>query len=146
MTNDQYCSLLKKINYITIFAYSLLFFISCSSSIEPQPKLCNFDDLNKKGNNFFDDIDSCNVGLLRTCTIKKFFQLGDSISDVGNLGREGPVGEAVPFARPPYSANFLMGPTGRASNGNLMIDYFGMYLHNILYIVSVLIKLRCFII
>lgn len=89
MANQSY-SLLKKL-FITIFAYSFVL-SSCSSS-----KRCNFDELYKKGNQTFDDIESCNVGLLRTCTIENIYQLGDSISDAGNSILEGPAGASSPF-------------------------------------------------
>ncbi|XP_057772908.1 acetylajmalan esterase-like [Salvia miltiorrhiza] len=70
--------------------------------------------------------ENCNVGLFKMCKINEIYQFGDSISDVGNLIREMPVGAATPLARLPYGGDFPMGPTGRASNGNLMIDYFAM--------------------
>ncbi|KAA8536791.1 hypothetical protein F0562_029269 [Nyssa sinensis] len=53
-------------------------------------------------------------------------QLGDSISDTGNLIRETPIGAASPFARLPYGETFFNNATGRCSNGLLMIDYFAL--------------------
>ncbi|GER31606.1 GDSL-like Lipase/Acylhydrolase family protein [Striga asiatica] len=60
---------------------------------------------------------------LRICGFDKIFQLGDSISDTGNLIREVPIGASTPFARLPYGKDFYRTPTGRCSNGLLMIDF-----------------------
>ncbi|KAJ4719453.1 GDSL esterase/lipase [Melia azedarach] len=57
----------------------------------------------------------------KTCGINAIYQLGDSTSDTGNLIRENP--QSV-LARPPYGQNFFKNPTGRSSNGQLIIDYF----------------------
>ncbi|KAK4398651.1 Acetylajmalan esterase [Sesamum angolense] len=54
------------------------------------------------------------------------YQLGDSISDTGNLIREVPIGAATAFARLPYGETFFKNATGRCSNGLLMIDYIAM--------------------
>ena len=88
----------------TIAVFSLLFTLSTTFSlllllphcIDAQPlKVCNFDAI---------------------------YQLGDSLSDTGNLIREVPTSTC---ARLPYGQNFLNNATGRCSNGMLMIDYFG---------------------
>lgn len=55
------------------------------------------------------------------------YQFGDSLSDTGNLVREGPAGAATPFARLPYGETFFHRPTGRCSDGLLMVDYFATY-------------------
>ncbi|KAL0407027.1 UNVERIFIED_CONTAM: Acetylajmalan esterase [Sesamum latifolium] len=57
------------------------------------------------------------------CNFDQIYQLGDSISDTGNLIREFPVGSSTPFARLPYGETFFKNATGRCSNGLLMIDY-----------------------
>lgn len=62
---------------------------------------------------------------LKICKFDQIYQLGDSISDTGNLIREVPVGAATAFARPPYGEIFFKNATGRCSNGLLMIDYIG---------------------
>ncbi|CAK9309102.1 unnamed protein product [Citrullus colocynthis] len=49
------------------------------------------------------------------------YQLDDSISDTGNLIREN---LNTPFSHLPYGETFFNNPTGRCSNGLLMIDYF----------------------
>ncbi|XVF36674.1 hypothetical protein REPUB_Repub19eG0077700 [Reevesia pubescens] len=63
---------------------------------------------------------SCYAGILQTCQFDAIYQLGDSISDTGNLIREDPLS---PFARLPYGETFFKNATGRCSNGLLMIDY-----------------------
>ncbi|KAL2895782.1 hypothetical protein RDABS01_000780 [Bienertia sinuspersici] len=61
-------------------------------------------------------------------TVEAIYQFGDSISDTGNLIRDNPIGEHSNFARLPYGQTFFHKPTGRCSNGRLMIDFFGMLL------------------
>ncbi|XVF04788.1 hypothetical protein REPUB_Repub05bG0115500 [Reevesia pubescens] len=58
---------------------------------------------------------------LKTCQFDAIYQLGDSISDTGNLIREDPLS---PFARLPYGQTFFKNATGRCSIGLLMIDFF----------------------
>lgn len=58
--------------------------------------------------------------------VDAIYQFGDSISDTGNLIREDPIGSHSAFARLPYGQNFFPKPTGRCSNGLLMIDFIGM--------------------
>lgn len=60
---------------------------------------------------------------LKSCKIDKIYQLGDSFSDTGNLMIEMPL---TPAARLPYGETFFKKPTGRFSNGLLMIDFIGM--------------------
>ncbi|XP_051150005.1 acetylajmalan esterase-like [Andrographis paniculata] len=55
-----------------------------------------------------------------TCPINSIYQLGDSISDTGNLIRMMPT---APASRPPYGETFPGRPTGRWSDGRLIIDY-----------------------
>ncbi|KAK4398635.1 Acetylajmalan esterase [Sesamum angolense] len=63
---------------------------------------------------------------LKICKFDQIYQLGDSISDTGNLIREVPIGAATAFARLPYGETFFKNATGRCSNGLLMIDYIAM--------------------
>ncbi|XP_027156266.1 GDSL esterase/lipase At5g03980-like [Coffea eugenioides] len=56
--------------------------------------------------------------------LDKIYQLGDSISDTGNLVLESPHGSGFLFTRPPYGETTFGKPTGRCSNGLLMVDYF----------------------
>ncbi|KAL1534113.1 acetylajmaline esterase [Salvia divinorum] len=64
--------------------------------------------------------------VLKKCNFNEMYQLGDSISDAGNLIREFPIGASTSFARLPYGQKFFREATGRCSNGLLMIDYFAM--------------------
>ncbi|PIM99896.1 Chlorogenate--glucarate O-hydroxycinnamoyltransferase [Handroanthus impetiginosus] len=74
----------------------VLFFLFLSFAIDAHPlKICKFD----------------------------IYQLEDSISDTGNLIREVPIGASTAFARLPYGETFFKNPTGRCSDGLLMIDY-----------------------
>ncbi|KAJ9180276.1 hypothetical protein P3X46_008544 [Hevea brasiliensis] len=67
---------------------------------------------------------ACDAFLLKRhrygCGFDAIYQLGDSTSDTGNLIQEDP---ASLFARRPYGETFFKKPTGRCSNGLLMIDY-----------------------
>ena len=66
---------------------------------------------------------SSNAASLKACNFDGIYQLGDSISDTGNLIRENP---NTPFSHLPYGQTFFNStPTGRCSNGLLIIDYFG---------------------
>lgn len=64
--------------------------------------------------------------LFKNCKFNKIFQFGDSLSDTGNIAREDP---NEPCAKMPYGSmsNFSK-PTGRCSNGLLMIDFIGIML------------------
>ncbi|KAI3935800.1 hypothetical protein MKX01_032984 [Papaver californicum] len=64
----------------------------------------------------------------RMCKFEAVYQFGDSISDAGNLIREGPAGARSYAARYPYGESFFRRATGRCSDGLLMIDYFAMAL------------------
>ncbi|KAK6118967.1 hypothetical protein DH2020_047305 [Rehmannia glutinosa] len=57
------------------------------------------------------------------CPFQALYQLGDSTSDTGNLVRVLPVGPTLPAARPPYGNTFPGTPTGRWSDGRLIIDF-----------------------
>ena len=63
---------------------------------------------------------------LSMCRFDQIYQLGDSISDTGNLIRESTIGAGTPFAKLPYGETYFKNATGRCSNGLLMIDYLGM--------------------
>ena len=67
---------------------------------------------------------SCHALSLQTCQFDAIYQLGESISDTGNLIRENP---SSIFARLPYGESFFKNATGGCSNGLLMIDYLGNY-------------------
>jgi phospholipase/lecithinase/hemolysin len=56
--------------------------------------------------------------------ITAIYNFGDSISDTGNLIREQAAGLLEHIGKPPYGMD-INGPTGRCSNGYLMIDFLG---------------------
>ncbi|CAO2823955.1 unnamed protein product [Amaranthus hypochondriacus] len=63
-----------------------------------------------------------------TMQFEAIYQFGDSLSDTGNLVRE-ITGAKPAFARLPYGQTFFHRPTGRCSDGLLMVDYFAMFFH-----------------
>ncbi|KAK4492945.1 hypothetical protein RD792_000272 [Penstemon davidsonii] len=67
-----------------------------------------------------------NAHPLEICQLDQIYQLGDSISDTGNLVREIPIGASSAFSRLPYGETFFKNATGRCSNGLLLIDYIAM--------------------
>lgn len=62
------------------------------------------------------------------CSVDAIYSFGDSIADTGNLLREGPVGFFASIGSYPYGQT-LRKPTGRCSDGLLIIDYFGTYIY-----------------
>ncbi|KAH0987627.1 hypothetical protein GBA52_014804 [Prunus armeniaca] len=62
---------------------------------------------------------SCSAHSLMQCRLKAIYQLGDSISDTGNLARLAP---SMTCNKPPFGQSFFKA-TGRCSNGMLIIDY-----------------------
>ncbi|KAK1386712.1 acetylajmalan esterase-like [Heracleum sosnowskyi] len=60
------------------------------------------------------------IRMLRSCQIHSIYQLGDSISDTGNSKVENPLKDCDQL---PYGISFLQEPTGRCSDGLLMIDH-----------------------
>ncbi|GMJ11825.1 hypothetical protein like AT5G03980 [Hibiscus trionum] len=60
--------------------------------------------------------------VLSSCKFDAIYQLGDSIADTGNYVQQNP---SAAFARLPYGET-LEKPTGRCSDGLLMIDYIAM--------------------
>jgi hypothetical protein len=58
------------------------------------------------------------------CSVNAIYSFGDSIADTGNLLREGPVGFFSSIGSYPYGQTYQK-PTGRCSDGLLIIDYFG---------------------
>jgi hypothetical protein len=55
---------------------------------------------------------------------RAIFSFGDSLSDAGNLIVNG-TPKALTTARPPYGMTFFRKPTGRCSNGRLVVDFLG---------------------
>jgi hypothetical protein len=52
------------------------------------------------------------------------FSFGDSLSDAGNLIADG-IPKSLTTARAPYGMTFFGRPTGRCSNGRLVVDFLG---------------------
>lgn len=69
------------------------------------------------------------IGILKSCNIDKIYQFGASKSDTGNRGIENPLYMCNSH---PYGQSFFGEPTGRCSDGLLMIDYIGKKFHVIL--------------
>ncbi|KAK1271816.1 Acetylajmalan esterase [Acorus gramineus] len=62
------------------------------------------------------------------CSVDKIYNFGDSISDTGNLIRQGTGSTFDPITRLPYGQTYFHKATGRCSDGLLMIDYLAMSL------------------
>uniref|UniRef100_A0A0D9XSG6 Esterase n=1 Tax=Leersia perrieri TaxID=77586 RepID=A0A0D9XSG6_9ORYZ len=62
------------------------------------------------------------------CSVSAIYSFGDSIADTGNLLQEGAVGTFASIGSYPYGQT-LRRPTGRCSDGLLIIDYFAMALN-----------------
>ncbi|KAL1802034.1 hypothetical protein ACET3Z_030681 [Daucus carota] len=66
------------------------------------------------------DLQLPDIRIFRSCEIDKIYQLGASFSDTGNRIVEDPM---IASSRLPYGESSFLGPTGRYSDGLLMIDY-----------------------
>ncbi|KAE8679314.1 Guanosine-3',5'-bis(Diphosphate) 3'-pyrophosphohydrolase isoform 1 [Hibiscus syriacus] len=71
---------------------------------------------------FFSFVRSKNEHILSNCKFDAIYQLGDSIADTGNFVQDNP---SSVFAGLPYGET-LKKPTGRCSDGLLMIDYIAL--------------------
>jgi len=63
-------------------------------------------------------------GRRRRARYDRVFSFGDSLTDTGNALRLSPAGGG-PASRPPYGETFFRRPTGRASDGRLVVDFIG---------------------
>ena len=70
----------------------------------------------------FVPLDCTGPDFLKVCEFDAIYQLGDSISDTGNLILQNPY---LPFFQLPYGKTYFKNATGRCSNGLLMIDFIG---------------------
>ncbi|WOH14028.1 hypothetical protein DCAR_0933544 [Daucus carota subsp. sativus] len=69
------------------------------------------------------DLQLPDIRVFRSCNIEKIYQFGASFSDTGNELVEDPT---IASSRLPYGESSLQGPTGRYSDGLLMIDYIAL--------------------
>ena len=53
------------------------------------------------------------------------FAFGDSLTDTGNAAFMAPPDAHYPSANPPYGETFFHHPTGRFSDGQIFVDFFG---------------------
>lgn len=68
----------------------------------------------------------CNANQETMCPFQSIYQFGDSTSDTGNLIRVANIGPLLPVSRLPYGETFPGRPTGRWSDGLLIIDFIGI--------------------
>ncbi|KAL5723713.1 acetylajmaline esterase [Ranunculus cassubicifolius] len=73
---------------------------------------------------FLVSISAAAVVSSKTCAFRSIYQFGDSINDVGNLIRMGSAGSKSRCGHLPYGQDLFTNPSGRCSNGLLMIDHF----------------------
>ena len=74
---------------------------------------------------------------------KRIFSFGDSITDTGNfayISRNSPPG---PPSVPSYGETYFHRPTGRASDGRLIIDFYGEASHAFMCVPTVRISCAC---
>jgi hypothetical protein len=60
----------------------------------------------------------------------RVFSFGDSLTDTGNAAIL-PATAGGPFSRAPYGETYFHHPSGRASDGRLIIDFIGSISHQI---------------
>ena len=58
---------------------------------------------------------------------KSIISFGDSLADTGNEIHLAPSNTPPPSASPPYGKTFFHRPTGRWSDGRLVIDFIGSH-------------------
>jgi hypothetical protein len=58
---------------------------------------------------------------------KRIFSFGDSIIDTGNFVQAIGNGQSSELKEPPYGMTFFNHPTGRVSDGRVIVDFYGEY-------------------
>ncbi|KAF5196918.1 acetylajmalan esterase-like, partial [Thalictrum thalictroides] len=106
-------------------SFIFCFLLICSSLILPSDATFGFRFPRNRFGNWRFRFPVVPVGNRFTsrCDYNAIYQFGDSISDTGNLIREGRPGTFSPFAHLPYGETTFGKATGRCSNGLLMIDF-----------------------
>lgn len=70
------------------------------------------------------EMNNASLIIFKNCKFNKIFQFGDSLSDTGNIAIQDP--NEISTKKPYGSMYTYSKPTGRCSNGLLMIDYIGI--------------------
>jgi hypothetical protein len=80
-------------------------------------------------------------------TFNAIFSWGASYEDTGNIAILAPTSPAYqPLLNPPYGETYFHHPTGRASNGRLVIDRIGSFIFSFLFFLFLRIKERYLIV
>lgn len=109
------------VSSVEVFYFLVLFIISLTDSdgtrIQRNPRLKQILEEAQPV------ISLPDINMLKSCDIRKIYQFGDSVSDTGNRIVEDPLNKC---GNPPFGESIFLGPTGRCSNGLLMIDYIAL--------------------